>query len=109
MKFSVVPTFAAVATMSWPDPVTPGAFRSFKFECRFKAVSNDPDERESLQKKQDEQGMFAFLDVVLDSVKLPENIEPVDENDAPMAPIDWVKRNQIAERILGLPRDPLIR
>lgn len=96
MKFSIVPTFSAKATMSWPSEEDPGQFRRFDFDCRFKAIENSPEARAELQRKQDEDGIYAFLDEVLSSVKLPEIIEPVDEHDAAMDPLEWVKRNAFA-------------
>jgi hypothetical protein len=97
MKFSLVPTFPAVAHMSWPDESKPGVVRKFAFDCRFKAVSNDPAAREELERKQNEEGgVYGLLEQVLVSVKLPDTIEPVDEDDQPMEALDWVKRNAIA-------------
>jgi hypothetical protein len=96
MKFSVTPTFPSMAQMSWPDADKPDVFRRYDIECRFKAGSNDPEAKAEMERKQLENGTYAFLNEVLVSVQLPATIEPVDDNDAPMDPLEWVKTNPLA-------------
>lgn len=97
MKFSVVQTFAALARASMPDAEKPGVFRPLEFTCRFKSRSNEPSQRDELHRKQKEDGVYAFLDEVLEGVTFKqEGLEFEDVDGSALEPIEWVKRHQIA-------------
>jgi hypothetical protein len=94
-KFSVISYFTAHAKASMPDPEKPNSFRPLEFDCKFKTSSNDPDSRESLRKKEREDGPYAFLDSQLLEVKYKGEFEFTDEDGSPLTDIEFTKRNQI--------------
>ena len=96
MRFSVTPTFAAKARMSWPSEDTANGFKPVEFDCRFKAIENDPAKHQALKKKQSDEGPIAFLNEVLIDVKFRDGDEFADDEGNALTAIEFVKRNKIA-------------
>lgn len=97
MKFSVSQTFPAVVRASIPDAEKPGVFRRVEFTARFRSQSNEPERRDELHRKQHEDGLYALLGEVMESVEFKQSgLEFEDLDGSPLEPIEWVKRNQFA-------------
>ena len=95
MRYTVVQTFKTKAVASMPDPEKPSVFRKLEFTCEFQSHSNDPTVRDELQKRQREDGAFAFLDSQLKGVQFVGEHEFEDVDGSLIEPLDFVKKNQI--------------
>jgi hypothetical protein len=97
MKLSVVATFAENVNFSMPDPERPGVCRVVKFKARYRTVDASAEGKAKLEKIQEEEGLYGFLDKVLDSVEFDEGIEFEGANGETIAGLEFVKSSQLAQ------------